>query len=89
MRLFPPGTQLTAELTEAMWIKYLAQGHNILLPGFEPSTSVSRNRHSRQTTNMLAGRSNKTNICGVSVLLSGHNILIQPGLKPLITVPKK
>ena len=39
--------------TEAMQIKYLAQGNNILLPGFEPSTSVTRNRHSNQTTNML------------------------------------
>ena len=36
-----------------MQIKYLAQGNNILLPGFEPSASVSRNRHSSQTANML------------------------------------
>ena len=36
-----------------MQIKYLAQGNNILLPGFEPSTSVTRNRHSNQTTTML------------------------------------
>ena len=35
-----------------MQIKYLAQGNYILLPGFEPSTSVTRNRHSNQTTNM-------------------------------------
>ena len=42
----PPGTQFTAESNEAMRIKYFAQGHNILmLPGFEPSTPVSRNRH--------------------------------------------
>ena len=47
------GTHFSAELTEAMQIKYLAQGNNILLPGFEPSTSVSRNRHSGQTINML------------------------------------
>ena len=53
MRLSPPGTDFTTESTEAMRIKRLAQGHNILLPGFEPSTSVSRNRHSSQTTNML------------------------------------
>ena len=42
----PPGTNFTAESTEAMRIMCLAQGHNILmLPGFEPSTFVSRNRH--------------------------------------------
>ena len=35
-----------------MQIKYLAQGNNILLPGFEPSTSVTRNRHSNQATNI-------------------------------------
>ena len=34
------------ESTEAMRIKCLAQGHNILMPEFEPSTPVSRNRHS-------------------------------------------
>ena len=49
----PPGTYFTAESTEAMRIKCLAQGNNILLPGFEPSTSVSRNRHSSKTTNIL------------------------------------
>ena len=38
--LSPPGTRLTAESTEAMRIKCLAQGKNILLSGFEPSTSV-------------------------------------------------
>ena len=32
---------------------YLAQGHNILMPGFEPSTSVSINRHSNHMNNML------------------------------------
>ena len=36
-----------------MQIKYVAQGNNILLPGFEPSTYVTRYRHSNQTTNML------------------------------------
>ena len=41
----PPGTHFTAESTEAMRIKCLAQGHNILMPGFEPPTSVSSNRH--------------------------------------------
>ena len=53
MKLSPPGTHFAAESTEAMRIKYLAQGNNILLLGFEPSTSVTRNRHSNQTTNML------------------------------------
>ena len=49
MRLSPPGTHFTAESTEAMWIKCLAQGNNILLPGFELSTSVSK-------TDILANR---------------------------------
>ena len=34
-------------------IKCLAQGHNIQMTGYEPSTSVSRNRHSNHMTNML------------------------------------
>ena len=38
----PPGTHFTAESTEAMRIKSLAQGKNILMLGFEPSTSVSK-----------------------------------------------
>ena len=42
MRLSPPGTHFTAESTEAMRIKSLAQGENILMLGFEPSTSVSK-----------------------------------------------
>ena len=53
-RLSPPGEHFTAESTEAMRIKCLAQGHNILMPGFVPSTSVSRNRHSDHMTNMLS-----------------------------------
>ena len=48
-----PGTHFTAESTEAMQIMCLAQGHNILMSGFEQSTSISGNRHSNQTTNML------------------------------------
>ena len=36
-----------------MLIKYLAQGNNMLLPELEPSTSVTRNRHSNHATNML------------------------------------
>ena len=43
----------TAESTDAMRIKSFAQEHNILMPGFEPSTSVSRNRHSNHMSNML------------------------------------
>ena len=45
----PPGTHCTAESTEAMRIKCPAQENNILLPGFEPSTSVSK-------TDILANR---------------------------------
>ena len=47
------GTHFTAESTEVMRIKCLAQGHSILLPGFEPSKSSSRNRHSNHMTNIL------------------------------------
>ena len=39
----------TAQSTEAMRKKCLAQGNNILLPGFEPSTSVTK-------TDILANR---------------------------------
>ena len=53
MRLSPHGTHFTGESTEAMQIKCLAQGHNILMPGYKPSTSVSRNQHSYHMTNML------------------------------------
>ena len=52
-RFSPAGTHFTADSTEATRIMCLAQGHNILLPGFEPSTSVSRSRHSNYMTNML------------------------------------
>ena len=40
--LSPPGTHFTAESTEAMRIKSLAQGENILMLGIEPSTFVSK-----------------------------------------------
>ena len=40
MRLSPPGTHFTAESTEAMRIKSLAQGENILMLRIEPSTFV-------------------------------------------------
>ena len=54
MREFPPGTYFTAKSTEAMRIKCLAQGHNILmLLGFDPSISVPRNRHHTHMNNML------------------------------------
>ena len=42
MRLSPPGTHFTAESTEAMRIKSLAQGENILMLRIEPSTFVSK-----------------------------------------------
>ena len=38
----PPGTHFTAKSTEAMRIKSLAQGENILMLGIEPSTFVSK-----------------------------------------------
>ena len=40
--LSPPGTHFTAESTEAMRIKSLAQGENILMLRFEPTTFVSQ-----------------------------------------------
>ena len=40
MRLSPPGTHFTAESIEAMRMKCLAQVHNILMSGFELSTSA-------------------------------------------------
>ena len=49
MKMRDSGTHFTAESTEAMRMKCLAQGNNILLPGFEPSTSVSK-------TDILANR---------------------------------
>ena len=61
MRLSQPDTHCTAESTEAMQIKHLAQGHNIQMPGFKPLTSVSRNRHSNHMTNIL------------TILLSNYN----------------
>ena len=42
MRLSPHGTHFTAESTEAMRIKSLAQGENILMLRFEPATIVSK-----------------------------------------------
>ena len=53
MRASPPGTYFTGVSTNATRIKCLAKGHNILMPGFESSTSVSRNRHSDHMTNVL------------------------------------
>ena len=53
-RMSPPGTHFTAVSTEAIRIKCLAQGHNILiLPGFQPTISVSTHRHLNHVTNML------------------------------------
>ena len=49
----PSDTHFTAKSTEAMRIKCLAQGHKMQMPGFEPSTSASRNRYSNHMTNML------------------------------------
>ena len=51
-RVFQCGTHFTAESTEAMRIKCLAQGHNILMQSeFEPSIAVFRNRHLTRMTN--------------------------------------
>ena len=48
------GTHFSADSTEAIRIKCLAQGRNILMQsGFEPSIAVSRNRQLSHMTNML------------------------------------
>ena len=53
MRLSPPRTHFPAVSSEAMRIKSLAQGHDILMPGVQPSISVSRSGYSNHMTNML------------------------------------
>ena len=47
--LFPPGAHFTAESTEIMRIKCLAQGLTMLM---QLSISISRNRHLNHMTNM-------------------------------------
>ena len=50
----PHGTHFISESTEAMQIKCLAQGHNILMqPALEPSIAVFRNQNLNHMTNML------------------------------------
>ena len=74
-RLSPPGTHFTAELTEAMQIKSLAQRHNILMPGFKLSASVSRKQHSSHMTNMLHTiRLENTTMKEVIVIININNI---------------
>ena len=46
-----------------MRINCIALGHNILMPGFDPSTSVARNRHSNHMTNMRDITFNASLIC--------------------------
>ena len=36
----PPGTHFTVESTEAMGLKCLAKGHNILMPDFKRPTLI-------------------------------------------------
>ena len=45
-----------------MWIKSLAQGENILMPGFEQLTSVTRNRHSNQYAQQANNEQDKLQI---------------------------
>ena len=53
-RVFPSGTHFIAVSTDALRIKYIAQGYNILIQsGFEQSTYVSSNRYLTHMTNML------------------------------------
>ena len=53
-KVFPSGTHFTAESTEVIRIKCLAQGHDIqMLPGFEPSIAMSRNGYLTNMTNIL------------------------------------
>ena len=52
MMVFTSFAHFTTESTEAMQIKCLAQGHNILMkPEFEPPIAVSRNQHLNHMTN--------------------------------------
>ena len=68
MRVFPPGTHLQTESTEAMRIKCLAQGHNVLMQlRFEPSIAVSANRHLAYITNMLVCDSSHPNVTDVTL----------------------
>ena len=53
-KMFPSGAHFTAESTEAMRIKFLAQGHSILMQSeFEQSIAISKNRHLTETINIL------------------------------------
>ena len=53
-KVFQPGPHLTAESTEAIQMKCLAQGHIILMQTrFGPSIPVYINRHLTHMTNML------------------------------------
>ena len=69
-RVFLSGIHFTAELTEALRLETLAQGHNkLLLLEFEPSTSVSKNRHPNKMTNMILPEQ-KTNNHGPIKIMS-------------------
>ena len=71
-RLSHPGTHFTAESTEAIRIKCLAQGHNILMPRFDTSTSISRSWNSNHMTSMLCQiQVNGKCPCESSVKLTG------------------
>ena len=52
MSIFPSGNHLSAESTEAMWIKCLAQGHMLMQPRVETLIAVSRIQHLTLMTNI-------------------------------------
>ena len=60
-KVFPSGTHLTPESTEAMQIKCLVQRLNILMQSV--SISLSRNRHHTDMTNMFYYNASTEVIC--------------------------
>ena len=68
-RLSPPGTHFTAESTDAMRIKSLAQGENILMLRIEPSTFVSKIDIVTTTPIVHNNSSNISNISNISIAI--------------------
>ena len=65
-----------------MRIKYLAQGKNILLPGFEPSTSVSKTdiQANRPICSICRLKAIANELGQYEALVGGTSALAEPGL---------
>ena len=75
----------TAESTEAMQIKCLRQGHSILmLPGFEPSTSVSRKQHPNHMTKMLRKTCTRVNNVIYKYTQNYKPVLLKEDVWPMV-----